>query len=270
MTSAARAVNYGGSNQHTWALLNEIVALLGTTKQAMWPFFENTGIVVAGLGAATNLVPRDEVGAEVLEDEFTPRVLRSGITYMVRNGLALNHNFSAGDNAAYSFTDGADDDDPFTMAIWVAPSGFATVQSLFSKYVALTEEYDFRIDTSGFLELEIHDVSVSADFTGTGTVALDANRMQLAAVTYDGNEAAPVMTFYINGQPAGAAATVETGTYVGMENTATPLLIAASGLTAAPTQEYDGWFTKPMVAAKALTAEEHQTLFEMSSQIVGV
>ncbi len=264
-----RAGKYGGDDQRWWGLLNEITAVLGSTKSAFWPFFENTGQVIAGLGAATSLVPRDEAAARALEAEWTPRVLRSGVHFAVKNVIAGNNHFSAGENAAYSFTDDSDDDDPLSFGMWVAPENFTVAASLIAKYVGAAEEYDFRIDTSGLLELELHDVSASASFTATSVTGLTANKLQFVTVVYDGNEAAPGITFYVNADVVGAAAAVESGTYLGMEDTATPLLVAARGLTAAPAQELGGWMAMPFVTGIALTAADVELIYEMQRQLVG-
>ena len=269
VTEVERALKYGGFEQRWWGLLNEITTVLGATKAAFWPFFENTGQVISGLGAATVLQSVDEATGIALEDEFTPRVLRSGAHYAVKTNIAGNLHFTAGDNAAYSFTDGSNDDDPLSFGMWIAPQNFAVAASLIAKYVGAAEEYDFRIDTSGLMELELHDAGASASFTGTAVTALTANKLQFVTVVYDGNEALPGITFYVNSDVVGEAVAVESGTYLGMENTATPLLVAARGLTAAPAQEYGGWLAMPFITGKALTALEVETIYQMQRQLIG-
>lgn len=261
-----RALQYRGA----WGLLDVIAGVLGTTKSSFWPFFESTGQAIAGFGAATSLVPRDEAAARNLEDEWFPRVTKSGIHYVVKNVASTNNHFSAGDDASYSFTDGSNDDDPFSMGMFIAPSGFAAAQTLFGKYNAAAEEFDFRIDTSGMLELELHDASASATEVATATTALAVDRLQHVCVTYDGDETDPAIKFYIDGVLAGEAAAAETGAYVGMENTATPLLVAARGLTAAPAQEFDGWMAMPFMTGKELTAQEVAQLYSAARALVGV
>ncbi len=263
-----RAINYGPD---FWRMLNEVQTILGTTKNTLWPGFENTGQAVFGYGAG-DLTPRDETTARNLEDEWLPLALAATEINAYRNVASTNNHFTAGDNASYSFTDGADDDEVFSLGLWCVPEDVATV-ALIAKYgsTANLEEYAFRIDASSNLQLELHDASASASFIGLGTDAIVANRMQFLVVTYDGAQAAPVMNFYINGQPDGAnpVTAAETGTYVGMENTAAALLIMAEDAIATPANEFTGYEAMPFVTGKELDAAEVLQLYELTRTMVG-
>ena len=260
-----RALQYGG----VWGLLSKIAVELGPTKSAFWPFWENTSQAVSGLGAPSNLVPRDQSAARNLEDEWSPAVTNSGVHYAVKNVRSTNNHFSAGDHSDYSYGNGTVDT-PLSMGMFVAPSSFAAVTSLFGKYTNAAEEYDFRIDSDGKLELELHDASGSAAATATATTALVLNRLQHVVVTYDGGQTSPVVKFYIDAVLAGEAAAVETGSYVAMQNTGTPLLLLARGLTAAPSREFDGWMAMPFMTGKELTAQEVGAVYSATRALVGV
>lgn len=249
--------------------ISEIMSILGTTTPSLWPGFDSTGQVVHGY-AATDLVPRDEATALNIQDEWLPKALRADQLFMYHNVQSTNNHFSAGDDASYSFGDGSVDS-PMSMGIWVIPEDITTV-ALIAKYdsVGGVEEYAFRIDANSFPALELHDASASASEIGTSVVALSLYRPYFLVVTYDGNEAAPVMRFYINGESdGGTGATTETGAYVAMESTAAPLLIAASGVTAAPTEEYDGYMAMPFLTGKELSATEVRRLYELTRVLVG-
>ena len=259
-----RALQYSG----VWGLLSKIAVELGTTKSAFWPFWENTGTKVSGLGAPSNLVPRDQAAARNLEDEWSPAVTYSGVHYAVKNVRATNNHFSAGDHNDYSYGNGSVDA-PLSMGMFVAPSSFAKA-SLFGKYSNAAEEYDFRIDSDGNLELELHDASASAAEIATATTALTLNRLQHVIVTYNGDATSPVVKFYIDAVLAGEAEPVETGAYVAMQNTGTPLLLLARGLTAAPSREFDGWMAMPFMTSKELTVQEINTIYSATRALVGV
>ena len=259
-----RALQYSG----VWGLLNKIAVGFGTTKSAFWPFWENTGTKVSGLGAPSNLVPRDQSAARNLEDEWSPAVTNSGVHYAVKNVRSTNNHFSAGDHSDYSYGNGTVDT-PLSMGMFVAPSSFVAA-SLFGKYTSAAEEYDFRIDSDGNLELELHDASASAAEIATATTALALNRLQHVVVTYDGGQTSPVVKFYINAVLAGEVAAVQTGSYVAMQNTGTPLLLLARGLTAAPSREFDGWMAMPFMTGKELTAQEVGAVYTATRALVGV
>ena len=260
-----RALQYGG----VWGLLSKVAVGLGTTKSAFWPFWENTGQAISGLGAPSNLVPRDQSAARNLEDEWSPAVTNSGVHYAVKNVRSTNNHFSAGDHSDYSYGNGTVDA-PLSMGMFVAPSSFAAVTSLFGKYNSAAEEYDFRIASGGNLELELHDASASAAEIATATTALALNQLQHVVVTYDGGQTSPVVKFYINAVLAGEAAAVQTGSYVAMQNTGTPLLLLARGLTAAPSREFDGWMAMPFMTGKELTAQEVGAVYTTTRALVGV
>lgn len=249
--------------------INEIMAILGTTKPALWPGFNSTGQTVHGL-AATDLTPRDEAAARNLEDEWLPKALRASQLFMYHNVQSTNNHFSAGDNAAYSFGDGTVDS-AFSLGCWCLPEDITAV-ALIGKYdsVGGAEEYAFRLNASSQLELELHDASASTTEVGTSAFTVPLYRPTFLVATYDGGETSPVVNFYQDGEhDGGTGATTETGAYVAMEDTATPLLIAATGVTAAPTEEFDGYIWMPFITGKELSATEVRRLYELTRILVG-
>lgn len=65
-------------------------------------------------------------------------------------------------------------------------------------------------------------------------------------------------------------ATTESGSYVAMENTAAPLTVGCSGVTATPVAEFHGRIAMPFVTGKALTAAEVASLYEIYQSLLGV
>ena len=88
--------------------------------------------------------------------------------------------------------------------------------------------------------------------------------------SYDGGETAPVVNLYVDGTLANDGTTAETGAYVAMENTATPLTIGCNGLTALPANEFHGRIALPFITGKALSAAEVTQLLELTRPLVGM
>lgn len=269
-SDVARARGYGeGGGPYTRRILNEIYEVLGGADvAALWPFWESTGAVVTGM-APVNLTVSDELGSVNLEDEYTPRALRASQLNAYLMAAASNHNLAMADNDLFTASLDTDDDSPLSVGMWIAPADVSTV-ALMAKYVAAAEEWAFRIDGDGKLQLELHDVSASASEIATGENVLDLYKWQMVGATYDGDEADPQILFYQDGvHDGGDGTSVETGSYAGQENTATPMLIGASGVTATPAEEYTGWIALPFFAKKALSADDWAQLYALTRELIG-
>lgn len=79
-----------------------------------------------------------------------------------------------------------------------------------------------------------------------------------------------VVNLYVDGELVNDGATTESGSYVAMENTAAPLTVGCSGVTALPVAEFHGRIAMPFVAGKALTAAEVASLYEIYQSLLGV
>jgi hypothetical protein len=55
-----------------------------------------------------------------------------------------------------------------------------------------------------------------------------------------------------------------------MENTATPLLVGSSGVSATPVNEFHGRMALPFICGKELTAAEVVTLRDIMRPMVGI
>ena len=248
--------------------LNEFMTTLGTTKASMWPFFEFTGTLVSGIGLG-DLIPSETSGtAEALEDDFAP-LLHFGGIHSYHFHPTGDHHLAGIDSAAYTFGD-ATVDSAFSVGALILPNDVSTV-ALLAKYDATAaEEWAFRINSAGKLQLELYDASANASEIGLGATALSLGQWQHVVVTYDGVQTEPDVNFYVNGaQDGGDGTTTETGSYVAMENTATPLLVGASDLTATPAEEFHGRMALPFITGKALSAAEVLTLYRLTREMAG-
>jgi hypothetical protein len=250
--------------------LNDIMTVLGTTKPSLWPFWEASGGLVSGISVG-DLVPSETAGAaEALEDDFAPLMLPSGL-YSYHFHPTGDHHLAGIDSTNYSFGDGSVDA-AFSVGAWVRPNAIVT-NVIMGKYDSAgnLEEWRFFIDSNGKLSLELHDASASATEIAVSDSALTIGQWIHVVATYDGGETSPVVLLYINGTASnGDGPTTESGTYTAMENTAAPLTVGCSGVTATPVAEFHGRIAMPFLTGKALTAAEVQTLYGYTAPMVGV
>ena len=257
-------------NKYQQADLERIVNILGATRCSLWPFFEFDGTRVVGYTAGADLTPAETAGAaEALEDDFSPARLSCGL-YSYWFHPTGDHHLAGADHANYSHGDGTVDS-AFSVGAWVWPVDLAAARCIMSKYDSAggVREWSFRLNASGIPQLELYDESVDTTEIATASSALQLYRPQHVVATYDGGETAPVIHIYVDStdlNPAGGS--TETGAYVAMENTAAPLLIGASGVTALPTEEWHGRIALPFLTGKALTAAEVDDLYRTTRPMV--
>ena len=254
-------------NPGTEAKLNEILTVLGTTKRSLWPFWEKTGILVTGIGVG-DVIPSETAGAaEQLEDDFSPLLLPSGL-YSYHFHPTGDHHLAGIDHANYTFGD-ASVDAAFSVGAWIRPNAIVS-NTIMAKYSATVREWRFWIDASGKLDLELYDESADTTEIAASTAALTLGQLQFVVASYDGVETAPVVNLYVDGVLANDGTTAETGAYVAMEDTATPLTIGCSGVTATPVNEFHGRIALPFITGKALTAAEVVQLRDIMRPMVGL
>lgn len=249
--------------------LNDILTVLGTTKTSLWPFWEKTGTLVSGISVGDLTAAETAGAAEALEDDFAPQLLPGG-TYSYHFHPTGDHHLAGVDHNNYSFGDGSVDS-PFSVGAWIRPNAIAT-NVIAAKYDSAgnLEEWRLFIDSNGKLSLELHDASASATEIAVSASALTVGQWVFVAASYDGGETAPVVNLYVNGVLANDGATTETGTYTAMENTAAPLTVGCSGVTATPVAEFHGRIAMPFVCGKALTTAEVETLYRYMNSMMGV
>lgn len=249
--------------------LNDIMTVLGTTTPSLWPFWERTGTLVTGIGPG-DLIPSETAGAaEALEDDFAPVALPCGL-FSYHFHPTGDHHMAGIDHANFSFGNGTVDT-PFSVGAWIRPNAIND-NTILAKYDSAggAEEYRFFIDSTGKLSLELHDASASTTEIAAATAALTAGQWVFVVATYDGGETAPVVNLYVNAALANDGSSAETGSYVAMENTATPLTVGCAGVTATPTTEFHGRIAMPFLTGKALSASEVETLYGYTVSMVGL
>jgi len=253
----------------TQGRLNDIMTTLGTTTPSLWPFWEATGVLVTGISVG-DLIPSETAGAaEALEDDFAPELLPCGL-YSYHFHPTGDHHLAGIDHANFSFGNGTVDT-PFSVGAWIRPNAIVT-NVIMGKYDSAgnLEEWRFFIDSAGLLSLELHDASASATEIAVSDAAMTIGQWVFVVATYDGGETAPVVTLYVDRTAVNDGSTTESGTYTAMENTAAPLTVGCSGVTATPVAEFHGRIALPFVTGKALTAAEVSTLYSYTAPMVGL
>lgn len=256
--------------------LNEIVAILGTTKAVLYPFLPRTGFDIFPYGAgllSNKAQTSDAGGTPKIEAEFDPVSLTGGIHAYYFDSSKDNH-LKISDSVNFTHGNGSTDT-PFSMGMWIMPTaGLSAVQSLMAKYgnTANQEEYDLRFDASGNLVLELHDMSASASETGTGANDVIVPFVwNFIVATYDGAQAAPEVHLYRNGlDTLAAGTTVESGTYTAMENSSADVLVAARDATGAPGQVFEGFLAMPFITGKELTQTDVSALYTIGREMLGL
>lgn len=246
--------------------LNDILTVLGTTKASLWPFWEATGTLVTCIGPG-DLTPAETGGAaEALEDDFAPVALPCKL-HSYHLHPTGDHHLAGSDNASYSFTGDA----PFSAGAWIRPTTVVS-NTVIAKYDAAGTAREWRlwIGPAGLLTFELYDESADATEIGASTAALTAGQWQHVTVTYDGTAATPEVWLYVDAAVVSDGTTTETGAYVGLEDTATPLTIGCSGTTAAPAGEFHGRIALPYLCGAELTAGQVRTLHAYTAPMVGI
>ena len=250
--------------------LGTLMEILGTTKASLWPFVEAVGTNISGMAVTDLTASETGASAEALEDDFSP-LLHPGGIYSYHFNPTGDHHLAGADNANYSFTDGSNDDAAMSVGCFIQPNAIAT-NVMLGKYDSAgnLEEWRFFIDSGGLLSYELHDASASATEIGTTTTALTVGRWVFCVGTYDGSQAAPDMKLYLDARQDGDLTTTETGDYVGMENTAAPLTIGCSGVTATPVAEYHGRLALPFLCEKELSQADVTAFYNVGRYLLGI
>lgn len=256
----------------TFKYLDDIVTILGGTKLSFYPFLTAIGTDISPYGSGTDGVvgtSSDETGVKAVESEFDPIPLVGGVYGLYFDNSGKDHIWCA-DNAAYSFAAAA-----FSAGAWIMPTeALGSARSIIAKYgsTANLEEYDFRFDTSGNLELELHDASASTKETATGAADVVVPwAWNFVVCTFDGTEATPAVHLYRNAVDQNATgATTETGAYVGMEDLAAIFMIGGRDAVATVAQGFEGYIALPFITGKELTAAEVAGLYGIGKKLIGL
>jgi hypothetical protein len=258
----------------TEGVLNDVMTLLGAITPSLWPCWEDTGTLVTGIGVGDLTSAETAGAAEALEDDFAPLALgqpgRPCGLYSYHLHPTGDHHLAGIDSANYTFGTGLVDT-AFSVGAWIRPTTIAS-NTIIAKYDAAGTAREWRlwIDAAGLLTLELYDESADTTEIAASTAALTAGQMVMVTATYDGTETGPAVWLYVDHTAVNDGTTTETGAYVAMENTATPLTVGCSGTTALPAEEFHGRIALPWITGKALTAAEVDQLYGLTAPLIGV
>lgn len=137
------------------------------------------------------------------------------------------------DHAAFSFTDGAGNDQPATLEAFVRPildlGGFPSSNQLMSKASNAGNllEWLFSLSKNGYLGFDCLHLDDTASIWRTSDAQLANGVWQHLVATYDGSESANGIVLYVDGATI-ASTPGSDGVYTGMSDTAVGLTIGAT------------------------------------------
>jgi len=255
----------------TFDILQQMAAILGGTKTTFWPFLEGLDQNVRSYyEGVRDLTSKSGGATNILETAFEPYRHPGGVHSYLFDSAASSH-LGGSDDDAYSFGDGTIDS-PFSVGAWILPRlvGPRTIIAKYDPGVGVAREWDFRFTAASLFGLELYDESADATEIAGSTTALTLNRWASVIAAYDGGETSPVINLYFNGVLDNDGSSAETGAYVAMENTATPPVIGARGLSTLPVQLFNGRIALPFICGKQISAAEALSLYQLGRQLVGV
>ena len=253
----------------TFALLDQIVTVLGGTKLSFWPFLSGIGTTTFPYGSGNDGILL--TASSAIESILDPSQHVGGVHSLANDGTTSY--LSAADNANFSFGNGTVDA-PFSVGAWIMMhEAVGTQRAIMAKYrtdAVAALEWRFIFNTSGKLILGIYDDDAAANelATSAGT-ALTPFVWQFAVATYDGGETAPVINIYLNGASVHDGTSVETGAYVAMEDL-TGLLTIGHQNSPTPATVFQGRIALPFLCGKELTAAEVATLYGLGRALLGI
>ncbi len=263
------------SSIRTFKLLDDIVTILGGTKMSFYPFLTRHGTDIFPYGAGNDGivgVSSDESTAIALEAEFDPIALVGGTNGYYFDSDTNNHiNFA--DDAVFSHvTTGSDTVCSFGAWIYMTEA-LGSIRSIWAKHLGAAEEYDFRLDTSGFPELELHDASESATEIATSDDAVTPFVWQFVVATYDasgGTSANAGIALYINGAAVSAITLSGSAAYADMEDGGAIPMIGGRNSIAAVAQEFEGYIALPFQTGVELTSANVSSLYAIGQKLIGL
>ncbi len=250
---------YAGGEQITSGAGTE--DLSGHTLVAHWLFNDNLG---------TTAVLDDDGGTyDGTATTNTDAIHKDGYVGTGCFELGATHYVTVSDNAAFTFDDKGDglgSGDDFSIGAWVSYVSNGTIQQIVTKSDVSHQEYLFRIDSDGKLNMRLTDNSATKQCGRSADVAM-LNGWHFVVVTYEpsannpwsGNNAADDMILYMDGAVVASTATCETG-YDGMENKDADLLVGAL-LFPAATQNWVDQIDDVFITSDVLTAGEILALY---------
>ncbi len=259
------------ANIRTFDLLDQIVAILGTTKMTFFPFLlHENGNGVTPIRAYNSLHflnPHDESGvARTLQTEHMPYRHPGGVhSYNFNVGDSLN--LRGDDHADYEFPANA----AFSVGCWILPRDITTV-TLMGKYDINTQrEWRLQLDATSNLELESFDETNNESRIGAGDTAIVADEWSFVVATTDGADADASMSFFLNGAGDGSGNTESDAAYADQPGTTASLIIGATHTTTpAVTNLFTGRIALPFITGTELSATQVSELDRLGRRLLGL
>lgn len=175
--------------------------------------------------------------------------LATGVINQGYNQDGTNDYINLGDNDAFSFTDGAGNDEPFSYQYWIDINSTVGTRSGFSKWGSSFEYYDL-IRATGQYDFVITDSANDWIGRQTSTGAISSSGFHHIVATYDGSNSSTGIKIYIDGVRADTANN-SNGTYNGMSNTPQPLDIGRrSTIYASGVQDEVAMWSRELTASE--------------------
>lgn len=254
----------------TFKLLDDMIAILGSTKASLWPMLESTGSVIRTYEESVHYFTMTDSGAL----GFYPYRHAGGVHSY--HFLKSDDQHGAGeDHGDFEFNGAegppATTDLPFSVGAWVWQDVQGAQATILAKYdvAGAAREWQYYVSAANVPTLELYDENANADETGPADTALTLNQWHFVAFTYDGAQDDPGVTFYLDGAADGTG-TTETGAYVAMQSSATPLMLGAADDTAAPTNEFNGRIALPFITGAELAAADIAALYGIGARLLGI
>ena len=253
--------------------LDDIIAILGSTKTTLFPFLESVGGSTVNEGIrsykenAHVLVSRDEAAVRTIEAEFSPYKHVGGV-YSYEFNAAGNQYLDGTDDANLGFPSNAD----FSCGAFIYTRDITSV-TIMGKYdVANQREWRMQLDGSSKIELEVLDETEVSNGTriGASDTAVTADQWSSVVITTNNNDADASMTFFLNAAADGTGNSL-TGTYNDSPDTTSAFVIGATLNTApAVTNLFSGRMALVFVCGKVLTADEVSSFHSIGQELLGL
>ena len=234
-------------------------------------FADEEGTIADSSGNGHTATPYDADNKLVIYGGTTPsfRIQDSSCYFDGDDGCQIVENPS--DNSL-SFTDGSDNDKPFSVSFWVFPDFDETLgidYGILTKGGHSARRYEYRIffednalatDADVYFMLSDSDGSTTGDYIGKRKLeSISKNQWNHVTFTYDGSNSASGMIVYVNGVDV-SAGDYSLGSYDGMKNTGLDLAIGASNTLGS--FNMSGYVAAFCIWNKELSVADVQALYE--------
>ena len=246
----------------TYNLLDQIIAILGSTKTSFWPFLEATGAIVGTY--KENAAPGVATDAGV--DGLQVRQHVGGV-HSTHFDSTDNQHILVPDEA--NLTIAAASGVPMSIGCWFyAEAGSST---LISKYDTNDKrEYKLSLDASAKPVFELYDENIDKWIKTTADTGLSLEAWHFVVVTFDGTSADET-DFAIYAEGANVAETGSaSATFVAVEDLTGDFTIGGDLATGSIDNCFDGWVALPFVCGSLLSAANADALYRIGKTLLGV